>query len=151
MLVHTFHTINQQDRIQKAFELCHSGNFNLSHPSLSSRPLCQVLDELHQTIPDLARAIMAPRKRPCDISGIHPCSGPVIHEGFTDTPEDDADVTVEEVFESVAGHVPDGVEVNGGLQTARTCAEEAESDTLDGTTVVPPTSNLQSCDLGRGM
>jgi hypothetical protein len=60
-------------------------------------------------------------------------------------------VTVE-VFESVAGHVPDGFEeVNGGLQTARTCAEEAESDTLDGITVIPPTSNLQSCDLGRGM
>jgi hypothetical protein len=73
---------------------------------------------------------------------------------FTDTPEDDIDVTMEEVFEHITGQVaPDGLEViDGGLQAASTFTEEAEpDDLLDETTVIPSTSTLQNFNLGHGM
>ncbi|KAF8341985.1 uncharacterized protein EI90DRAFT_1291530 [Cantharellus anzutake] len=152
-LIHAFNAMNQEDKIQKAFELCCSGNFNLSHSSLTSRPLRLILDSLPQTNPDLASAITAPRKQPCNDGKRLPGSSSVtVETEFTDTPEDDADVMVEEVFEHVAGCAVDGLEViDGGLQAASTYAEEAESGVLLGeTTLIPSSSGLQNCDLGRG-
>ncbi|KAF8314151.1 uncharacterized protein EI90DRAFT_3133575 [Cantharellus anzutake] len=99
----------------------------------------------HQT------AIAAPRKPPHIGGDIYSGPDSTVHEReFPDIPEDDVDVMVDEVFEHVAGNVPDGLEeVDGGLQAGRTCAEEAESDTLDDITMLP--SSSLSLDLGRGM
>ena len=71
---------------------------------------------------------------------------------FTDTPEDDVDVTVDEIFEYVTGDViPDGLEVvDNGLQAASTCAEEADPDTLGETSSLSP-SDPQSPKLGHRM
>ena len=96
---------------------------------------------------------MLPQKQPLDNSNIHPGSDPITHEGvFTDTPEDDVDVTVDEIFKYVTGDViPDGLEVvNNGLQAASTCTEEADPDTLGETSSLSP-SDPQSPKLGCGM
>ena len=63
--------------------------------------------------------------------------------------EDEPDVMVDEVCDFMVGNgIPDGLEVvDGSLYMLPTCAEEAEPDTLD---EAPPSSSLQSGDLGQG-
>ncbi|KAF8316019.1 uncharacterized protein EI90DRAFT_3134797 [Cantharellus anzutake] len=148
-LLHTFHVIDEQNRVQKAFELCRSGKFDLSHASLTSRPLRVVLDDLLQTNSDLAKAIMAPQKCP---NSVAPDPSPIEHEGeFTDAAEDDVEVKIEDIIKHMDGAaVPDGLEaVQGSLQTASTCAEEAEIEELGNISTLPVPIHGQ--ELGHGM
>ncbi|KAF8337959.1 uncharacterized protein EI90DRAFT_3118411 [Cantharellus anzutake] len=46
-LIDVYHSINNPQRIQKAFELCRSGEFNLSQASLTSPSLRAILDNCH--------------------------------------------------------------------------------------------------------
>ncbi|KAF8330139.1 uncharacterized protein EI90DRAFT_3124554 [Cantharellus anzutake] len=168
-LIYAFQCMNRKDRIEKAFELCQSGEYNPSCTSLTSRKLCQLLDNLHWENPNLANAITAPQKQPHDsnthgsnstiLKGYLTILGTVTFHSpvhlrpqmeFTNSAEDRPDVTVDEVFNYMAGNwVPDGLEVvNSSLHALPTCAEEAEPDTLD---EASPSSSLQSRDLGWGM
>ncbi|KAF8310445.1 uncharacterized protein EI90DRAFT_2956475 [Cantharellus anzutake] len=161
-LVNAYHSINKPQRIQKAsysfryhnivspdnglqaFELCRSGEFNLSHLSLTSRPLRVILDNLPQQDAALAEAISAPCKHPTtDDSGTRPNSAMVMNEGgFTEPVEDDVEVTLEEVCEHLdGGGAPEGLaEVNGGLQLG---SAAAEGDDVE----IPIAANY---GLGRG-
>jgi hypothetical protein len=103
--------------------LCRSGEFNLSHSSLTSRPLRVILDNLPEEDPALATALTAPRKHP---TGIHLNSATTIYEAeFSEPVEDGVEVTLEEVCQHLDGEsAPEGlVEVNGGLQLGSTAAE----------------------------
>ncbi|KAF8314392.1 uncharacterized protein EI90DRAFT_3022353 [Cantharellus anzutake] len=92
---------------------------------------------------------MAPRKCP---NSVAPDPSPIEHEGeFTDAVEDDVEVEIEDIIKHMDGAaVPDGLEaVQGSLQTASTCAEEAEIEELGNISTLPVPIHGQ--ELGRGM
>ncbi|KAF8316195.1 uncharacterized protein EI90DRAFT_3134747 [Cantharellus anzutake] len=99
---------------------CPDREFNLSQSSLTSSPLCLLLNNIQHDDPELAAAITSPHKCPHNPNMVFP------EKEFTDTPEDDADISLEDVFEHLDGDVvPEGLttEPNGGLQLASTLAE----------------------------
>ena len=113
--------------------MCHLGEFNISHSSLTSHSLWSVLDNLPQQDPPLAEAISTPRKCPTDRA---PSSTTVIQ--FSEVVEDDVEVMLEDVWNHLDGMtLPNGLaEVDGGLQLGSTAAEEHDVETLGEVTVV---------------